>query len=196
MRFIRWIKKTLSGVAFAGVMAVAQPAHAGIPVIDVANLAQAIQQVMAWSEQYRQMYQQIMQARALFENMTGPRMLGLLFDELDVEGAIPEDMMELGMALRDAKGELDRWQGYVENGITHSSNRQLQLRQLMNAINSTSDQKAILELQGRIQAEVAAVGNETNRILLAQEHIRTEERKVKQLVMDLRVLDNAKGGPY
>lgn len=196
MRFIRWIKKALSGVAFAGVMAVAQPAHAGIPVIDVANLAQAIQQVMAWSEQYRQMYQQIMQARALFENMTGPRMLGLLFDELDVEGAIPEDMMELGMALRDAKGELDRWQGYVENGITHSSNRQLQLRQLMNAINSTSDQKAILELQGRIQAEVAAVGNETNRILLAQEHIRTEERKVKQLVMDLRVLDNAKGGPY
>ena len=196
MRFIRWIKKALSGVAFAGVMAVAQPDHAGIPVIDVANLAQAIQQVMAWSEQYRQMYQQIMQARALFENMTGPRMLGLLFDELDVEGAIPEDMMELGMALRDAKGELDRWQGYVENGITHSSNRQLQLRQLMNAINSTSDQKAILELQGRIQAEVAAVGNETNRILLAQEHIRTEERKVKQLVMDLRVLDNAKGGPY
>lgn len=196
MRFIRWIKKMFSGVAFAGVMAVAQPAHAGIPVIDVANLAQAIQQVMAWSEQYRQMYQQIMQARALFENMTGPRMLGLLFDELDVEGAIPEDMMALGMALRDAKGELDRWQGYVENGITHSSNRQLQLRQLMNAINSTSDQKAILELQGRIQAEVAAVGNETNRILLAQEHIRTEERKVKQLVMDLRVLDNAKGGPY
>ncbi|MFN3785394.1 MAG: type IV secretion system protein, partial [Thiothrix sp.] len=33
-------------------------AFAGIPVIDGANLAQAIQQVMAWSQQYGQMVQQ------------------------------------------------------------------------------------------------------------------------------------------
>lgn len=190
------IKKFFTSCAFAGLLAVGQPAHAGIPVIDVANLAQAIQQVMAWSEQYRQMYAQIMQARAIFENMTGNRALGLLFDNLDVEGAIPEDMMELAMAVQDARGELDRWTNYVENGIQHSANRQTQLRSLMNAINSTTDAKSIAELQGRIQAEVAAVGIETNRILLAQEHMRTEEKKTRQLVTQLRAELDSRAGRF
>lgn len=184
------IKRFFTSFAFAGLVAVGQPAHAGIPVIDVANLQQSIQQVIAWSDQYRQMYTQIMQARALFENMTGSRALGLVFDNLDVEGAVPPEMMELVTAVQDARSELDRWSNFVENGIQHSANRQVQLRSLMNAINSTTDAKAIAELQGRIQAEVAAVGIETNRILLAQEHLRTEEKKTEQLVAQLRAADD------
>lgn len=184
------IKRFFTSFAFAGLVAVGQPAHAGIPVIDVANLQQSIQQVIAWSDQYRQMYTQIMQARALFENMTGSRALGLVFDNLDVEGVVPPEMMELVTAVQDARSELDRWSNFVENGIQHSANRQVQLRSLMNAINSTTDAKAIAELQGRIQAEVAAVGIETNRILLAQEHLRTEEKKTEQLVAQLRAADD------
>lgn len=190
------IKKFFTSCAFAGLLAFGQPAHAGFPVIDVSNLTQAIQQVMAWSEQYRQMYQQIMQARALFENMTGNRALGLLFDNLDVEGAVPEEMMELAMAVQDARGELDRWANYVEGGIQHSADRQIQLRSLMNAINTTTDAKSIAELQGRIQAEVAAVGIETNRILLAQEHMRTEEKKTRQLVTQLRAELDSRAGRF
>lgn len=184
------IKRFFTSFAFAGLVAVGQPAHAGIPVIDVANLQQSIQQVIAWSDQYRQMYTQIMQARALFENMTGSRALGLVFDNLDVEGAVPPEMMELVTAVQDARSELDRWSNFVENGIQHSANRQVQLRSLMNAINTTTDAKSIAELQGRIQAEVAAVGIETNRILLAQEHLRTEEKKTEQLVAQLRAADD------
>lgn len=184
------IKRFFTSFAFAGLVAVGQPAHAGIPVIDVANLQQSIQQVIAWSDQYRQMCTQIMQARALFENMTGSRALGLVFDNLDVEGVVPPEMMELVTAVQDARSELDRWSNFVENGIQHSANRQVQLRSLMNAINSTTDAKAIAELQGRIQAEVAAVGIETNRILLAQEHLRTEEKKTEQLVAQLRAADD------
>ena len=40
-------------------LGLAMPAQAGIPVIDAANLAQAIQQVLAWAQQYQQMVQQI-----------------------------------------------------------------------------------------------------------------------------------------
>lgn len=48
-------------------------AFAGIPVIDAANLAQAIQQVMAWAQQYQQMTQQIQQLQQQIESVTGSR---------------------------------------------------------------------------------------------------------------------------
>jgi type IV secretion system protein VirB5 len=34
-------------------LSLSSPARAGIPVIDVSNLAQAIQQVLAWGQQYQ-----------------------------------------------------------------------------------------------------------------------------------------------
>jgi len=48
-------------------------AFAGIPVIDAANLAQAIQQVTAWAQQYQQMTQQITQLQQQIESVTGSR---------------------------------------------------------------------------------------------------------------------------
>jgi type IV secretion system protein VirB5 len=64
-------------------------AHAGIPVIDGANLAQAIQQVLAWSQQYDQMVQSIQTLHAqyaqlenTFNVMTGNRGLGTLLNTI------------------------------------------------------------------------------------------------------------------
>ena len=49
------MKKILRILALATGLAFGSSAHAGIPVIDGANLAQSIEQVLAWAQQYQQM---------------------------------------------------------------------------------------------------------------------------------------------
>lgn len=73
--------------AAAALTAVVGSANAGIPVIDVANLAQSIQQVIAWGQQYSQMVEQIDQLRSqytqlqvTYNSMTGNRGLGTLLN--------------------------------------------------------------------------------------------------------------------
>jgi type IV secretion system protein VirB5 len=51
----------------------AAPAHAGMPVIDVANLAEAIQQVISWGQQLDGMVQQYQQLVSTYNSLTGPR---------------------------------------------------------------------------------------------------------------------------
>lgn len=51
---------------------------AGIPVIDTANLGQAIQQVIAWQQQYQQMQMQISQLTNQINMMKGDRGMSLL----------------------------------------------------------------------------------------------------------------------
>lgn len=45
----------------------------GIPVIDAANLANSLQQVIAWGQQYQQMTQQIQQLKSQIDGVTGGR---------------------------------------------------------------------------------------------------------------------------
>jgi type IV secretion system protein VirB5 len=51
----------------------AMPASAGMPVIDAANLAQAIQQVLSWGQQLQGMTQQYQQLQSTYNSLTGPR---------------------------------------------------------------------------------------------------------------------------
>ena len=71
-------KKNFKSLAFALGFTFLASANAGIPVIDGANLAQAIQQVTAWSQQYQQMIAQIEQARRTYESGFGVRNMGSL----------------------------------------------------------------------------------------------------------------------
>jgi len=77
----------------------APAAHAGIPVIDGANLAQAIQEVLAWTQQYDQMVQQIQQLDAQIkqtETMTGKldiaRFLGSILNDPNIRLVLPDEM--------------------------------------------------------------------------------------------------------
>ncbi len=51
-------------------------AHAGIPVIDGANLVQSIMNILSWAEQYQQMYQDYEQQIRNYQALTGARNLG------------------------------------------------------------------------------------------------------------------------
>lgn len=68
----------------------------GIPVIDVANLGQAIQQVAAWQQQYSQMQTQISQ-------MTGNRGMGGLLSN-ENRGYLPPDWNSAMSALSNGGG--------------------------------------------------------------------------------------------
>ena len=81
------MKKIKALVAALALAAATGTANAGIPVIDAANLANSIQQVIAWGQQYTQMVDSINQLRAqytqlqtTYNSMTGDRGLGTLLN--------------------------------------------------------------------------------------------------------------------
>lgn len=68
------------------------PAHAGIPVIDAANLTQSIIQAMSWIQQLQAMRTQITQANAQITAITGSRNMGSLLNNAALAGVVPSDV--------------------------------------------------------------------------------------------------------
>lgn len=94
------IRKFLSSTALSALLLfAAMPARAGIPVIDGANLAQAIQEVWAWGQQAQQMVDQIkkmeqqyQQAQAMTQKLDGARFLGTILNDPNISLALPPEM--------------------------------------------------------------------------------------------------------
>jgi type IV secretion system protein VirB5 len=93
------LKRLLSSVFLLGALLGSQAANAGIPVIDAANLTQAIQQVVAWSQQYEQMVQSIQQlenqynqAVQQYQSLTGIRGLGDILNNPALQQVVPPDV--------------------------------------------------------------------------------------------------------
>lgn len=89
MRSIKWL--VVSAVMATNLCA-SNVAHAGIPVIDVANLAQSIEEVIAWAKQFEQMVQQIQQQQQQFNALTGSRNLGDILNNPAFKQIVPGDL--------------------------------------------------------------------------------------------------------
>lgn len=89
------IKKLSVSLLFVCTCFGSQSAHAGIPVIDAANLAQAIQQIVAWGKQYQQMVDQIKQAEQQYKSVTGTRNLGDILNNPMLKQAVPADVAQV-----------------------------------------------------------------------------------------------------
>ncbi len=76
-----------------GAVSIAPAYAAGIPVIDAANLANAIQQYTQMVEQLTQLKAQLEQAKQQYESLTGSRGLGGILPE-DYTSAIPRNWQE------------------------------------------------------------------------------------------------------
>lgn len=91
--------KTLALLVALGVTAIGgitstMPARAsGIPVLDVANLMNAIQQYTQMVEQLAQLQAQLQQAKQQYESLTGSRGLGGIMYE-NYTGAVPRNWQE------------------------------------------------------------------------------------------------------
>lgn len=86
------ISTLLARVALCGSMvAYTQAAQAGIPVIDVAGLVQAVQEVMQSVQQITNQIRQIEQLQAQVEAVTGARNLGAIMNNPALQNYIPAD---------------------------------------------------------------------------------------------------------
>lgn len=82
-----------------------------------------------------------------------------------------------------AKSFADKAMG--QQAFEAAQKRLEQIEQLMGRINSASDQKAILDLQARIQSEQAAIQNEQTRMQLMAQLAEAEEKLIRQQKKEL-----------
>lgn len=225
------IKKYLGVVLFAFSALGSNAAHAGIPVIDVAALAQAIQQVMAWGQQYQQMAQQYQQLTQQFQqlqqthnSLNGIRNLGDVMNNPALKGMVPSDVATVYTSINQAgSGSLSgvaqgirtasklyncedragadktnceailsmnaQSQAYEKNALQIATERVNQIQSLQGMINSTTDPKAIAELQARIAAEQAQIQNDANRLAvmkaMADTQMQAAEQARKEMAMKM-----------
>ena len=107
-----WIRKLFTTAAISTVLLLAAlPARAGIPVIDAANLAQQIQQVIAWAQQYQQMVsqftklqQQLQQMQTMTSKLDGGRGLGSILQNPAIVNALPPEMRDAAQLLANPSG--------------------------------------------------------------------------------------------
>ena len=83
------LRRIVASLLLVGSLFGGQAAHAGIPVIDAANLAQAVTQVLAWEQQYQQMVSRLQQAGAQLSALTGSRNLGQVFNNPLIQQSVP-----------------------------------------------------------------------------------------------------------
>lgn len=131
-------RKSLLSVVFALVLGLgSMQARAGIPVIDAANLVQAIQQVMAWTQQYQQMAQQL-------ASVTGDRGMQNVMPVSNTQrNYLPTDYQQLMQAVNGASSSYAGLSGQVQS--IEAANAVLSSQQL--AALSPSQQQTVL--QGR-----------------------------------------------
>ena len=157
----------------------------GIPVIDVASIAQAIQQVTAWGTQYSQMVtqlqnqlQQLQQAQQTLQNMSGARALGTIANAVGINDLIPANVQSLLQAATTPAALLTQLATLSGASLNATQTRAQQIQTLMAAINGTTDAKGVAEIQARIAAENAAVANDANRVLILDLQQRTEAARI------------------
>jgi type IV secretion system protein VirB5 len=102
MNFFDMAKRVLGLGVFVMSIMTSPSAQAGIPVIDGANLAQSVQQVISWGQQAQQMAQQIQtqiqqlqQAQQMFESMNGMRGMAGLLQNPALKNYLPSDWQQV-----------------------------------------------------------------------------------------------------
>ena len=94
------------------------PARAGMPVIDTANLVQAMQQVVSWGQQLQAMAAHLQQLQHTYQSVTGPRgMQNLLPIGLRARNYLPPDYAELMNVINGTSITYARLAGQVQGLI-------------------------------------------------------------------------------
>ena len=183
----------------------------GIPVIDVANLVQTIQQVLNDITEINNQVQQIIQLQNQLKSINGMRNLGNILNSPMLRNYVPAEAYTVvnavnsagyagltgtAKALRDAAmvyncmdlagvartscqaalAQPYQVKGLLQDAMKSAAGRLVQINALMDRVNTTSDQKAVLEIQARIGAENARLAHAVSQVQMLQGMADSEER--------------------
>lgn len=231
------VVKLLSRLALASaLLSGATAARAGIPVIDVASLAQAIQEVLQSIEEISNQVRQIGQLEAQYQQLqsqykaiTGTRNLGAILDNAQLRNYLPADAGDVmrnvqangysslsgsAKALRDARMvynclDLDgadrsrcqatlsapyQQKAFMSDAMAAAGGRIAQIQGLMGQINATQDQKAINEIQARIEAENAMLQHQATQISMSRGLAEAEARIAESQAKEAQLQQAARTG--
>lgn len=200
-------------------------ARAQFAVIDVASVAQLLQEVQTLAQQLEAARQEVAQAQALYQSVTGGRGMQLLLGGL-TRNYLPTDWSQLNSAMdgggsfstlasavsgsmannavlsgaqlarlsSDAQASITQarrsvalLQGISQVALANSSDRFSSIQQLINAIPSATDEKGILDLQARINAEQGMLQNEQTKLQVlyqaaASQQLAAEQQQREQVL--------------
>jgi type IV secretion system protein VirB5 len=214
------MKRLVLGLAIAlSVAGIGSASATGIPVIDVAKIANDTANQVVNLGKYVQMIQQyktqIDQMKQQYDSLTGSRGLGQIAQNPELREYLPSDWQAVydgvakggykgltgaGKAIADANQLFDSCakqsgadktvcersgakaaqdKAFSLGAFDKAKQRWTQIEQLMGQINSTTDPKAIAELQARINVEQAAIQNEQTKMQMYAMVSAAEDRLIQ-----------------
>ena len=204
-------------------------AHAGIPVIDGAHIAEsiveAVEVIAQWATQYGQMAEEIMQleqqydqAVTTYNSISGVRGMGSLVNTPALRSYMPDDYQNMlnngygnSSAIRSAvqkfdvsrtslDGDSDAAKAFnasaqqsslnratSEESYKQASNRIGSIQTLLDKVNDVSDEKDVLDLQARIQAEQVMVQNENVKLTALSQLQQSQRDLAYQQAAEIRM---------
>ncbi len=191
----------LTAIAWCGLSPRAQAQWA---VIDVGAIAQLIQEVATLRQQLANAEQQLNQAQQQFQSTTGQRGMQNLLSGIN-RNYLPTHWSQLPSALagpiqttvssnavltsqqvaalspaeqrqlNTARGNAALLQVATQQAYSTTSSRFASVQQLINAIPAATDQKGILELQARIQAELGMLQTDGTKLNVLYQAAQAQE---------------------
>jgi type IV secretion system protein VirB5 len=180
-------------VVMLALMGFCRSAQAQFAVIDVASLAQLIQEVQQMEQALQTAQNQLSQAQQEYQSITGSRGMQSLLSGIN-RNYLPTTWSQLPTALaapiaatvsanailtpgqvaalspaeqqvlNGARGNAALLQVAAQEAYATTSSRFASIQQLISAIPTATDQKGILDLQARVQAEQGMLQNESTKV--------------------------------
>ena len=120
--FQRIYRRILMAAGVLGLGLGSMSAEAGVPVIDAANLAQAIHQVISWGQQLEGMVQQYEQLVSTYNSLTGARgMQNLMPVSIGERNYLPTTYAELQGVMNGTSGSYPALSAQVRSNVQSSA---------------------------------------------------------------------------
>jgi len=222
------MRKKLLFLALSAALGLPSIGRAQFAVIDVGAIVQMVQEVATLAQQLKTAENQLLQAQAEFQAMTGGRGMEGLLSGVN-RNYLPSDSAQLLAAVQQTGGALSAFSVGVRNlmqtnavlsqaqvaalsptqqaqlmaarqsaatltavssqALGTTSARFASIQQLIGAIPGASDQKGILDLQARIQAEQGMLQNESTKMNTLYQLSQAQELTRQQRLREQAIAD-------
>ena len=222
------MRKKFLVVALSAALYLPSVGRAQFAVIDVGAIVQMVQEVATLAQQLKTAENQLLQAQAEFQSITGGRGMEGLLSGVN-RNYLPSDATQLLGAVGRTGSALSAFSSGVQNlmqanavltpaqvatlsptqqaqlmaarqsaatltavssqALSTTSARFASIQQLIGAIPSASDQKGILDLQARIQAEQGMLQNESTKLNTLYQISQAQELTRQQRLREQAIAD-------